>query len=115
MREQDRGDDYFDPWERDITIEYWVWRDDHDDHFAPATPDAAGIQEDAWSRRALRHRSPPQTRALRTARRMQRRRTTMYAPLMGCPPLVISWLLARHTPRRVADKEGAHAKRSVTR
>jgi hypothetical protein len=49
------------------------------------------------------------------AQRLRRQQNVMYAPLMGCPPVVIPVLLAMHAPRRVADKEGAHAKRSVTR
>jgi hypothetical protein len=50
-----------------------------------------------------------------TAKMRRWQRNKLYAPLMGCPPLLIPWLLAKHTQRGAADKEGAHAKRTVTR
>jgi hypothetical protein len=49
------------------------------------------------------------------ARSLRRQRNVMYAPLMGCPPLVIPWLLAMGAQPLTISKEGAHAKRPVTR
>jgi hypothetical protein len=110
MQKQETWDDLSDPWEGDATIDYWIWRDDG---LVPM-PNGVGMQEDERSRHTLR-RTPLHARNLHAARRLHRQRNMMYAPLMGCPPLVIPWLLARHASRRVADKEGAHAKRTVTR
>jgi hypothetical protein len=53
-------------------------------------------------------------RDLGKARNMTRRRNKMYASLMGCPPLVIPWLVAMGAQRRAACKEGAHAEQSLT-
>lgn len=54
-------------------------------------------------------------RDLRDARRISCQRNMMYAPLMGCPPLVTPWLLAMRSHRRIAHEEEAHAEQSITR
>jgi hypothetical protein len=107
-------------WEGDATVDYLIWRDDG---LVPASPadvasasdDMTGAQEDQRPRGATRRRASLRARDLRAARKLRRHRNMIHAPLMGCPPLVIPWLLAMRPQLRIADEEGAHARRPVTR
>ena len=120
MQNQETWDDLPDPWEGGANVDYWIWCDDR---LVPAQPadvasvseDSAGAWEDQRMHGAALRRAALRVRHLRTARRQRRQRNMIYAPLMGCPPLVIPWLLAMRPQLRTADEEGAHAKRSVTR
>ena len=51
---------------------------------------------------------------LRNRRSMRRRQNILNAPLMGCPSLVVPWLLAMGSQRRTAYEEGAHGEQPIT-
>ncbi len=106
-------------WDGDAAVDYWIWRDDRLvpsplADVASISDESTGAWEDQRPHGAARRRAALRARDLRTMRRLRPQRNMIYAPLMGCPPLVIPWLLAGRAQSRAADKEGAHAKRTVT-
>ena len=120
MQEQVTRDDFRNLWESDATFDHLVWRGDRLVPAAPAdvasiSDDLTGAQQDGRPHRASRRSLCWRGQDLRDVRVARRRGNTAYVPHMGCPPLVFSWLLAMGAHRRSIYKEGAHAKRSVTR
>jgi hypothetical protein len=100
-------------WDGDATVDYWIWRDDH---LVPVTSDATvQVPEGSRPRRSRQRLGQSGIVDLREARRTRRQRNAMYIPFMGYPPFVLPLLLAKRSRRRVSHKEGAHAKRTVTR
>ena len=112
MHKRERWAVVLDLWDDGRTINYWIWRDDR---LVPVTFDGpAQVPEDKRPRCALQGLGQSEIIDLREARRPRRRRNAMSIPFMGYPPFVLPLLLAKRS-RRAAYKEGAHAKRSVTR
>ena len=99
-------------WDGDATVDYWIWRDDH---LVPLTSNGtAQVAEGKRRRRGRQRLGQSEIIDLREARRTRRQRNAIYIPFMGYPPFVLPLLLAKRS-RRVAHKEGAYAKRTITR
>src|SRR5262245_55512898 len=109
MQDNSTWDDLPDPREDDHIIDYWVWRRDR---LIPAAPeDIVRIDEIVGAQEHERpHRASRRTVRLRALDL----RKAMRRSLMGCPPVVIPWLLAMRSHRRIAHEEEAHAEQSVT-
>lgn len=117
MQDHATWDDLPDPREDDHIINYWVWRRDR---LIPAAPEdiarideIAGAQEHERPHRASRRPAHMPALDLRKVRNRSRRKA-MRVPLMGCPPLVVPWLLAIRPHRGIAHEEEAHAEQSIT-